>query len=202
MIFAANNHAVDEADKVSLLVVDDDPPIRRLLERVAKRAGFDVDSAKDGVQALEMLARKRYQIAIVDLMMPRLSGYELMQRISSLEPRPHVVVATAMGNTDVPGIDASVIRRVIRKPFDIDALARVLIEMAGEISENRGTVPGLTVAPPEITAVPPEVTIAGPDVATLPVSGPTMEANDRPTATPLEDKATELPPPTDELQGC
>ncbi|HEY3055484.1 MAG TPA: response regulator, partial [Thermoanaerobaculia bacterium] len=69
--------------KVPLLIVDDDAPIRKLLERVASRAGFDVDTAKDGVEALEMLERKHYAIAIVDLMMPRLSGYELVQKIST-----------------------------------------------------------------------------------------------------------------------
>ncbi|MGZ7078952.1 MAG: response regulator, partial [Thermoanaerobaculia bacterium] len=61
--------------KTPLLVVDDDDAIRRLLERVALRAGFDVDAAKDGVEALEMMQRRRYDIAIVDLMMPRLRGY-------------------------------------------------------------------------------------------------------------------------------
>ena len=72
--------------KTPLLIVDDDKAVRRLLARVAERAGFEVDTAKDGFQALEMLQHKQYEIAIVDLMMPRLSGYELVQKISTLNP--------------------------------------------------------------------------------------------------------------------
>src|SRR5690242_14356978 len=106
--------------KTPLLIVDDDKAVRRLLSRIAERAGFDVDSAKDGVQALEMLEKKQYDIAIVDLMMPRMSGYDLVQKISTLNPRPVVLVATALMNGDVASLDDSMVRRVIKKPFDIN----------------------------------------------------------------------------------
>lgn len=123
--------------KTPLLIIDDEPPIRTLLKRVAERAGFDVDTARDGVEALEMLARKDYAITIVDLMMPRLSGYELVQKISTLKPRPTVIVATALTNSDVASLDDSMVRRVIRKPFDIHAVASALIETAKQIAEER-----------------------------------------------------------------
>ena len=124
-------------EKTSLLIIDDEPPIRTLLKRVAERAGFAVDTARDGVEALEMLARKDYAIAIVDLMMPRLSGYELVQKISTLKPRPTVIVATALTNSDVASLDDSMVRRVIRKPFDIHAVAAALIETAKQVAEER-----------------------------------------------------------------
>lgn len=124
-------------EKTSLLIIDDEPPIRTLLKRVAERAGFAVDTACDGVEALEMLERKDYAIAIVDLMMPRLSGYELVQKISTLKPRPTVIVATALTNSDVASLDDSMVRRVIRKPFDIHAVAAALIETAKQVAEER-----------------------------------------------------------------
>lgn len=124
-------------EKTSLLIIDDEPPIRALLKRVAERAGFDVDTARDGVEALEMMERKDYAIAIVDLMMPRLSGYELVQKISTLKPRPTVIVATALTNSDVASLDDSMVRRVIRKPFDIHAVAAALIETAKQVAEER-----------------------------------------------------------------
>jgi len=127
--------------KTPLLIVDDDKAVRRLLARIAERAGFEVDTAKDGMQALEMLQRKQYEIAIVDLMMPRLSGYELVQRISTLEPRPIVIVATALMNGDVASLDDSMVRRVIKKPFDINAVANALIEIAREAAEKRASAP-------------------------------------------------------------
>lgn len=130
--------------KTPLLIVDDDKAVRRLLARVAERAGFDVDTARDGLQALEMLERKQYEIAIVDLMMPRLSGYELVQKISTLTPRPVVIVATALMNGDVASLDDSMVRRVIRKPFDINAVANALIEIAREAAEKRAMQPAGT----------------------------------------------------------
>jgi DNA-binding response OmpR family regulator len=127
-----------EPQKTTLLVVDDEKAIRKLLERIALRAGFDVASARDGVEALEMFAVRSYDIAIVDLMMPRLSGYELVQKLSALTPRPIVIVATALTNGDVATLDDSMVRRVIRKPFDIKAVAEALIETAKQmVTEER-----------------------------------------------------------------
>src|SRR5437764_6201291 len=101
--------------KGRLLVVDDDHAIRKLLERIARRAGFEVDVAKDGVEALEMLDRADYDVALIDLMMPRLSGYELVQQIGTREKRPVVIVATALSSSDVATVDDSLVRHVIRK---------------------------------------------------------------------------------------
>ena len=107
-----------DGKKKSLLVVDDEKAIRHLLMRIAERAGFEVDCAADGIEALEMLERKDYAIAIVDLMMPRLSGYELVQRISALNPRPVVLVATAMSNGDVASLEDSLVRQAIEMSAD------------------------------------------------------------------------------------
>ncbi len=143
------------SEKTRVLVVDDDPAIRKLLERVALRAGFTVETACDGVEALELLEVKQYEIAIVDLMMPRLSGYELVQKISAIDPRPVVLVATAMANADVASLDDSMIRRVIRKPFDIKAISDALIETEKQIEERRALEnEGVNVAPPEAAVLP------------------------------------------------
>lgn len=136
--------------KTPLLVVDDDRTVRKLLTRIAERAGFDVDSAKDGIEALEMMEKKDYEIAIVDLMMPRLSGYELVQKIGALVPRPTVIVATALMNGDVASLDDSMVRRVIRKPFDIEAVAAALIETAQEIAAQRAADSAAGQEPPHI----------------------------------------------------
>ena len=136
--------------KPSLLIVDDDAPIRKLLERVAVRAGFEVGLARDGIEALERLAEKPYSIAIIDLMMPRLSGYDLVQKISTMNPRPVIIVATAMTNADVAKIDDTLVRRVIRKPFDVQAVAETLIETARQIAEKQAAADkGVSIAPPE-----------------------------------------------------
>lgn len=128
---------MNETVKVPLLIVDDEKAIRKLLAKVAERAGFDVDTAEDGLEALEMFARKQYAIAIVDLMMPRLSGYELVEKISALQPRPAVIVATALTHGDTTSLDDSMVRRVIRKPFDIKTVAEALIDTARQIADEQ-----------------------------------------------------------------
>jgi two-component system phosphate regulon response regulator OmpR len=119
--------------KGRLLVVDDDRAIRKLLERIARRAGFEADSAKDGAEALEMLDGAEYDVALIDLMMPRVSGYELVQRISARERRPIIIVATALTNTEIASVDDTLVRHVIRKPFDVHAVIAALNEAVSEM---------------------------------------------------------------------
>lgn len=132
---------MEQKKKTPLLVVDDDRAVRKLLERIAIRAGFDVTPARDGQHAIELLSEQTFEIVIVDLMMPRVSGYELVQKISTMSPRPTVIVATAMTNGDVAKLDDSMVRRVIRKPFDVNAVAKTLVEVAGEIASGREVEP-------------------------------------------------------------
>jgi DNA-binding response OmpR family regulator len=121
--------------KGRLLVVDDDQAIRKLLERIARRAGFEVDGAKDGVEALEMLDRAHYDVALIDLMMPRLSGYELVQRVGARERRPVLIVATALTSGDVASVDDTLVKQVIRKPFDVHAVIAALQAAIATASE-------------------------------------------------------------------
>ena len=144
-----------EPEKVALLIVDDETAIRKLLAKIAERAGFAVDTARDGLEALEMLGRKNYEIAIIDLMMPRLSGYELVQKISALSPRPTVIVATALMHGDTASLDDSMVRRVIRKPFDIENVAQALVETARQIAEERAAL-GVPEPVVQLEPMPPQ----------------------------------------------
>lgn len=174
--------------KKRLLVVDDEKPIRQLLARIAQRAGFEVDTAIDGQQALEMLQAKPYAIAIVDLMMPRLSGYELLQKIAALNPRPVVLVATAMANGDVASLDDSMVRRVIKKPFDVNAVAKALIDTAKQIAEQQQLADeAIEVAAPEVAKIPvvsAETDIAAAVPAPEPIQAPSEEETSAP---PIEE---------------
>jgi len=183
----------NETRRTPLLIVDDDKAVRRLLSRIAERAGFDVDSAKDGVQAMEMLDRKQYDIAIVDLMMPRMSGYDLVQKISTLNPRPVVLVATALMNGDVASLDDSMVRRVIKKPFDINAVAAALVETARDIASQRATAPS-----PAVTIIAENAKVMA-DTATVVADQANVVSPDVVITSPTEEKAAvEEPLPTPE----
>ena len=124
-------------DKV--LVADDDAALRSLLRLVARRAGFEVDMACNGQEALDLMRKNDYLIAIVDLMMPLLNGYEVVQRVAQMENRPGLIVVTAMTDTYVAGLDGNVVHSIVRKPFDVEMLRGVLTELAEALREAKRT---------------------------------------------------------------
>jgi|SRR5438270_9295970 len=129
-------------DVKKILIADDDPPLRGLLRLVAARAGFAVDTASNGADALEKLRANRYAVAVIDLMMPRLSGYDVIDHLAEMSSRPAVVVVTALNDARLTRLDSSVVSSILRKPFDIEMLSAVLTELAESTSagDNSGNV--------------------------------------------------------------
>ena len=79
----------------SILVVDDDRTSRHLTESLLKKQGWKVTGAKDGVDALKLLRRRRFTLMLLDVWMPRMNGLELLEKLRSLKLRPRVVVMTS-----------------------------------------------------------------------------------------------------------
>ena len=76
------------------LVVEDDPAIRRLVEKLLQRRGIVIDTAHDGRQAIEKIAAGDFSVVILDLMLPEVNGYEVIDYIKSRGlPLPVVVVS-------------------------------------------------------------------------------------------------------------
>ena len=113
-----------------VLIADDDPALRGLLRLVARRAGFEVDVAANGLEALEKIRENDYLIAVIDLMMPRVSGYDVIERLAEMKRRPGVVVVTAMSDAHIPRLNSNVVASILRKPFNIEMLTAVLTELA------------------------------------------------------------------------
>ena len=115
---------MSDQPRKKILVVDDDDAIRNMVERVLKREQFEVESARDGYEAIEKLTRNDYATVLLDLMMPRVDGHGVLRYIeeSRPEPSPFVIVMTAnhQGASDTAG--AKPVFRVLSKPFDIRQL--------------------------------------------------------------------------------
>jgi DNA-binding response OmpR family regulator len=105
-----------------ILVVDDDYAIRALLFTVMRRRGFLVDAANDGAAALERLDHCRYAILLLDLMMPRINGWQVLEELTERPPqeRPLVIVLTA--GTEPRTFPPDLVAATIRKPFDVELL--------------------------------------------------------------------------------
>jgi two-component system, OmpR family, response regulator ResD len=81
---------------VRVLVVDDEAIVRDVLTRYLEKEGFRVDAAEDGEVALELAARSRPDIVVLDLMLPKVDGFEVFRRLRGLGDVP-VVMLTAKG---------------------------------------------------------------------------------------------------------
>ena len=131
-----------------ILVVDDDDAIRALLQTVLRRRGFRVDGARNGMEALEQLAAGGHALVILDLMMPRMSGYGVLDHLARQSPlaRPRVLVLTAgmEARVDTPDLVVG----TVHKPFDIELLVDIVtgfLSAAQQEEEGEQTQPAETV---------------------------------------------------------
>ncbi|MGZ8598894.1 MAG: GGDEF domain-containing response regulator [Actinomycetota bacterium] len=113
----------------TVLVVDDDPDIARFVEVNLRSAGYDVSVASDGEEALEKAATLRPDLVLLDVMMPRIDGFEVAQRLRRNPQTSNtsiiMLTAKALSTDKVLGLTAGADDYII-KPFDpIELLARV-----------------------------------------------------------------------------
>jgi DNA-binding response OmpR family regulator len=120
-----------------ILIVDDEPNILVSLEYLMKREGFEVLLARDGQEALEVLRREHPRLVLLDVMMPRKSGFEVCQELRADEAIRDtlVLMLTAKGrDTDVAkglGVGADA---YVTKPFS----TRELVEKVRKLLEGGG----------------------------------------------------------------
>jgi CheY-like chemotaxis protein len=110
---------------VRALIVDDDEPIRDLLATIVRQQGFSVDTARDGVEAIERLNRGgTYHVVLLDLMMPRVNGYDVLQFIRRDHPHmlSRTIVATAVPERELQRQLTEKVFTVHTKPFELSRL--------------------------------------------------------------------------------
>jgi DNA-binding response OmpR family regulator len=123
--------------KGRVLVVDDEPAIRALVAKIVDRAGYPVDSARDGAEAIEKLESQTYSVVVLDLMMPNVDGYALIDYMKSRPgDRPAIIVISAGDSALLRGLDGSVVHSILRKPFDIDVLGDLIAAAARTMDEQ------------------------------------------------------------------
>ena|ERR1041385_4624832 len=106
-----------------------------LLLTVLRKRGFHVDSARNGEEALERTQQCRYSVILLDLMMPRMSGYEFLEKVEGWpsHERPLVVVLTA--GSEPRNLNPKIVAGTIRKPFDIELLVDTISACMRTLSE-------------------------------------------------------------------
>jgi two-component system, OmpR family, response regulator len=109
--------------KESILVVEDEEKILRLLELELEYEGYDITKAADGIEALETYRGRKWDLILLDVMLPGISGIELLRRIRANDLSTPVILLTARGSVEdkVSGLDLGA-NDYITKPFQIEEL--------------------------------------------------------------------------------
>lgn len=83
-----------DAKTTTVLVVDDEAPLRKMLSKALAGAGMSVTVAEDGVKALQLLKKRKFDVLLLDVWMPRMNGLEVLTQLRTRPVRPKVVVMT------------------------------------------------------------------------------------------------------------
>ncbi len=110
-----------------ILVVDDDRATRHILQKVLTAGGYQTTVAKDGIEALAALGKRRFDLLLLDVWMPRMNGLELLARLRTRKRKPRVVVMTS---DDAPETLLEAVRenafKYVHKPVDASGLLDTL----------------------------------------------------------------------------
>lgn len=119
------------------LIAEDDPAIRRLVEKLLTRHHVQIDTATDGRTAIEKLRTTRYSVIVLDLMMPDINGFELVEFLKKENIRTPVAVVSAVSQQALKNLDLDVVKLVISKPFDVDEFTKAILTLCAEGGEIR-----------------------------------------------------------------
>ena len=134
-------------DKIKVLIVEDDSKISRFLELELQHEGYETDIAADGREGLGKVNANKYDIVLLDLMLPELSGIEVCRRMRNAENFTPVIMLTAKDDVSdkVTGLDAGA-DDYVTKPFAIEELLariRVAVSRTRRTGQNPALETGL-----------------------------------------------------------
>jgi CheY-like chemotaxis protein len=115
-----------------VLVVDDDADIRLLLKTMLLQRGLVVDAADSGKSALELIQQNNYAVVLLDLMMPGMDGFGVLEKLNDpAMPSPVVLVITGADRASIDRArGAQLVHGIVRKPFDPDELGNLVVACA------------------------------------------------------------------------
>ncbi len=142
------------AKKTTILTADDDPQLLRLVARNLELEDYDVLTASDGKQALEQIEAKEPDLVLLDVMMPRMDGFTVCQRVREFSSVP-IIIVTARGQDQdkVRGLDLGA-DDYLTKPFSVDELlarVRAVLRRTQFASSEQAQVMGATTTIGELT---------------------------------------------------
>ncbi|MFP5213590.1 MAG: response regulator, partial [Acidobacteriota bacterium] len=128
----------------NVLVVDDEPIARTNVEYVLKKEGYQVSTAANGIEALEQMAQRDFELILTDLKMEKMDGIQLLERAKQVAPHTEIVVITGFAtvNSAVDALKKGA-AHYLPKPIDLDELrttVRQIREKKRYVQMSRSTV--------------------------------------------------------------
>jgi CheY-like chemotaxis protein len=120
-----------EPARAHILVVDDAPAILRMLQILLTSDGYSVATASSGSEALQRAADRCPDLVILDLLMPRMDGWEVLERMRAQRMDAPTVVLTADRRSQHEA-ETHQVAACLMKPFDVDELLRLVARLTGE----------------------------------------------------------------------
>jgi two-component system response regulator PilR (NtrC family) len=106
-----------------ILVIDDEPDIRDLMDMLLSSAGYEVSTAEDGAGAIERAKREAFDLAVTDLRMPGMSGIDTMAALKRIDPNlPVIVLSGYVSDEAAQRASAEGAAHVMCKPVEVHAL--------------------------------------------------------------------------------
>lgn len=124
----------------SVLVVDDDPTLLVALAQVLRDGGYDVEAVADGESALQFVTRRAFDLVLLDVVMPGMDGWAVVDRMYTLLPLPPpIVLVTGHGGDqrDAHPVFRAAVAAVITKPLRIDDLLAICAQVRARATEQR-----------------------------------------------------------------
>ncbi len=133
--------ATTTASKIKLLAVDDDPQNLEMIKLALEREGLEILTSQDPEEGLEIFLRTKPKLVLLDLVMPKMGGMELLQRILAVDPGAEVILITAHYSAEsaVEAIQKGA-TDYLTKPIDIERLRARVSSLVGEAETRKKTL--------------------------------------------------------------
>lgn len=119
------------SDRCKILVADDQPGVLRLLQEILEEDGYDVITARDGRQILELISREPPGLILMDLKMPGMDGKQVLEELKKTDRKIPVIVMTAYDKNEIVEDINLEIKYYLRKPFDLEEIRSVIKGFTG-----------------------------------------------------------------------
>jgi DNA-binding NtrC family response regulator len=124
-------------NKISILVVDDEEDSRNGIAHFLMKSNYDVITAKNGKEALESFKDNHHDLILADMIMPGMSGIDLLKRVKNIAPRTEVIIFTAYGEVEsyLEAMNHGAFE-YLNKPFKIKELMKLINKFVSQYEDK------------------------------------------------------------------